>query len=203
MSRVLIVYATSHGQTQAVAEAIASRLRGGGHVVELASADAGVSRLPPPADYDAVVLGSRIQFGRHAPAIGEYVHAHRAALFDVATAFFSVSLSAAQRGAGTDPNGYVRRWCEAHAWYPMRWTAIAGALRYPQYGRALRVVMKLLARAGGHATDTSREHVYTDWPKVAAFADAIAADLTPRVEVVEAADAAPGAPSPRFRSLPC
>jgi len=202
VSRVLIVYASAHGQTRAIADAIADRLRQRDHVVELGDAAAGMWGLPPPDDYDAVVLGSRVQLGRHAPAIAEYVRLHRSALFDVATAFFSVSMSAAQRGKGTDPNGYIRRFFEDNAWHPMRWVAFAGALRYRRYGRVLRLVMKLIARAGGHSTDTSRDHDYTDWAAVSDFADAIDGDLTvtPRVPVV---DAAAAAPSPRSRSLPC
>ncbi len=182
MSRILILYATSHGQTHRIADAIADRLRARGHVVELADAGAGGRCLPPPADYDAVVLGSRIQFGHHARAIGAYVRAHRAALDEVTSAFFSVSMSASEPGSGTDPSGYLRNFFDEHAWHPPHAIALGGALPYRQYGPILRFVMKQISRAAHHTTDTSRDHDFTDWDAVTRFADQLADELEPRAQ---------------------
>jgi menaquinone-dependent protoporphyrinogen IX oxidase len=35
--------------------------------------------------------------------------------------------------------------------------------------------MKRIALAAGHSTDTSRDHAYTDWSRVDAFADRVLA----------------------------
>ncbi len=47
---------------------------------------------------------------------------------------------------------------------------IAGALKYTQYNWFIRWVMKGIARKEGGSTDTSRDHEYTDWRQVAAYA---------------------------------
>jgi menaquinone-dependent protoporphyrinogen oxidase len=174
MSRILIAYASSHGQTRKIAETIAADLYRSGHVVELASALAG--RPPPVQDYDAVVLGSRVQFGTHARPIIDYITANRAALAEIPSYFFSVSMSTA--GAHVlDPEGYLEKLFATTRWQPRQAVAIAGGLPYLRYGFLLRMVMKLISRRNGHATDTRRDHEYTDWAQVRRFAASIASDL--------------------------
>lgn len=59
MSRVLVAYATRHGATQEIAEALAEALRHDGHAADLRAADH-VETLDP---YDAAVLGSAVYYG--------------------------------------------------------------------------------------------------------------------------------------------
>jgi menaquinone-dependent protoporphyrinogen oxidase len=177
MSRIGIVFASSHGQTATIAATLADHLRRRGHVVELGDALAGSP--PPPEDYDAMVIGSRVQSERHAKAIVSYVRSHRASLADMPSFFFSVSMSAAKRDAGPDPHGYIARFCRDTGWEPDRRAAFAGALRYTRYGWFLRVLMKLISWRTGNPTDTSRDHELTDWATVARFAEQLDAVLAP------------------------
>jgi menaquinone-dependent protoporphyrinogen oxidase len=187
MSRILLIYASSHGQTRKISEAIAAELRRVGHIVELAPI---VTDTPPPVqDYDAVVLGSRVQFGKHARPIVDYIIANRAELADAPTYFFSVSMAAAS--GGVDPQGYLERLFTTTRWRPREAKVIPGALHYRQYGWLLRWVMKRISAKAGHATDTSRDHEYTDWTQVRQFAARIAADLAP---------ARPDTPTPGLRA---
>jgi menaquinone-dependent protoporphyrinogen oxidase len=176
MSRILIAYASSYGQTRKIADAIAADLRNSGHVVELA--DALASPPPPVQDYDAVVLGSSVQFGHHAKPIRAYITENRAELGQVPSYFFSVSMSAAGSHA-PDPDGYLEKLFAATQWHPRQAIAIAGGLPYRKYGFVLRQIMKLISRRGGQATDTRRDHEYTDWAQVGRFSTSIAADLGP------------------------
>jgi len=177
MSRILIVYASNYGQTHRIADTLAAELRRTGHEVELA--DAMIARPPPVEDYDAVVLGSRVQFGVHARPILAYIADHRAALDAVPSYVFSVSMAAAGNPAA-DPEGYLEKLFSVTHWRPRAAIAFAGALPYCSYGWFLRQVMKLISRRAGHATDTSRDHEYTDWLQVNRFAEDIARDLAPR-----------------------
>jgi len=176
MSRILIAYASFYGQTRKIAEAIAAQLRGKGHTVELAAACA--SPPPPVEDYDAVVLGSCVEFGHHARPIVEYITANRDALRDIPSYFFSVSMSAAEASTA-DPGGYLADLFTTTQWRPSVAIALAGGLPYRQYGFFLRMVMKLISRRSGHTTDTSRDYEFTDWAAVRRFADGVAADLGP------------------------
>jgi menaquinone-dependent protoporphyrinogen oxidase len=173
MSEILILYASAHGQTLAIAETIAARLRTGGHSAVLAPA---AEHPPEPEAYDAVVIGSRVSFGRHARSIARYIVAHRGALRDMPTAFFSVSMSAAS-ARDPDPAGYIARLYFDTGWHADRAIAFGGALSYTKYGPLVRYVMKQLARRQGQPTDITHDHVFTDWDAVDRFAVAIAEDV--------------------------
>ena len=192
MSRVLVLFASSYGQTRAIAQAIGARLRDRGHVVEVADSSCGLSCLPPPDDYDAVVIGSRVEIGKHAKDVVAYARRHRERLAAMPSAFFSVCMAAAG-ATEADPGGYLARFAADSGWRAPRAIAIAGALKYRRYGWLTRQVMRAIAKRGGHATDTSRDHEYTDWAQVDAFADAVADDLRAAVTPV------PPPPSPEVR----
>lgn len=116
MSRVLVASASRRGRTRRITEELAERLRWRGHEVEVACAREG--RLPPPQDYDAVVLGSRIAWGHHAREILEYVREYRDDLGHKPTGFFSVNFAAALPFSGRDPRGHLRHTFEKLQWAP-------------------------------------------------------------------------------------
>lgn len=116
MSRVLVAYASHDGRVQDIAQELAGRLRARGHEVELANAREG--RPPPPQDYDAVILGSRVQHRHHSREILDYVREHREALEQIPTAFFSVSMAAAVPFTRDDPGGHLARLWRDCGWHP-------------------------------------------------------------------------------------
>lgn len=178
MSRILVVYSSHYGQTCAIANRIAQRLREAhGHEVHVADAGEGWKQVARPEAYDAVIVGSRVEVGRHAPAVVAYLKAYGDALAQRPTAFFSVSMAASTPGAGADPAGYLGKLFAELGWTPSESIALAGALPYRKYGWFLRRVMKQISKRAGHTTDTSRDHVFTDDAAVVAFADRIAARL--------------------------
>jgi len=179
MSTILIGFASHHGQTQKVAVRLGEHLRELGHEVELANLADGLTETPSPEEYDVVVLGSRIEVGRYAPSLAAYVRDHRAALGEVPTALFTVSMAAVSTDRGPDPEGYLAKICRELGWEPTRRMAIAGGLKYRAYGFVTRFVMKMISRRTGRTTDTSKNHEFTDWNTVRRFADDIAA-LCPR-----------------------
>jgi menaquinone-dependent protoporphyrinogen oxidase len=183
MTRILILYATSHGHTRTIAQVIADRLRSGDVRVTMADLQGG-QPLPALSEYDAVVLGSRVHFDRHAPALRAYVAANRRALARLPCYLFSVSMAAAATPHTGDPHGYLARLSEELAWRPRLAVAFGGALPYRSYNPVMRWLMKQVSRRAGHPTDTTRDHVLTDWAAVRAFADeVVACTLTDRVRV--------------------
>jgi menaquinone-dependent protoporphyrinogen oxidase len=142
MSRVLIAYACHFGRTRSIADDLARRLRARGHEVEVANAREG--RLPPPQDYDAVVLGSPVQHGHHAREILDYAHDFHAELDAMPTAFFSVSLAASVPFASTDPGGHLESLVRETGWMPDH-TASFGRLGTPQAWKLADLVAVSLA----------------------------------------------------------
>jgi len=183
MPRILVVYASSHGQTRKIARALGDELRRAGHEVEIADA---LRAAPPPiADYDAVVLGSRVQFGVHARRLVEYLTENRAELTTTPSYFFSVSMSAAG-DTSPDPQGYLEKLFTTTRWRPRLAGVFAGALPYRDYHFLLRWIMKKISQRGGHTTDTRRNHEYTDWRQVQRFAADLARDLATQVTAAPA-----------------
>ncbi len=137
MSRILIAHASRFGQTRTLAEAIAKRLRARGHTVEIACAR--TERVPAPDSYDAIILGSRIELGHHAPEIIDYIREYREELEVKPTAFFSVSLAAAVPFAGLDPRGYLMKTFRELDWLPDH-AAAFGRVGTPQVGQLADLV---------------------------------------------------------------
>ena len=170
--RVLVIFASSHGQTRKIAEAIADRLREHGAEVDLF--DANVTTPPPPDDYDVVGFGSHVRHGKHAPVIHRYIDRHLSSILSRQNFFFSVSLTASEKGYLPDPGDYIFETILATAWRPDLAVAFAGALPYRRYHPVLRLLMKLRSSYLGYPTDTKRDFELTDWGQVRAFADKIA-----------------------------
>ncbi len=168
---LLVVYHSVDGHTARIAERIAQQLRTGGAIVSVAEA----SVAPSPAKFDVVVAGDPIHAGQHTKELTAYLTEHAAALRQVPVALFQVSLTSADR----DPEhqatagGYVEQLTSATGLEPRLVARFAGALRYTAYGRLKRAFMRRIAASGGHATDTSIDHVLTDWDEVDGFANDI------------------------------
>lgn len=193
MSRILILFASSHGQTRRVAEAVAERLYDRGHEVDVCDACSG--RPPAPAAYDAVVMGSRVEFGFHHRRVTRYIRHYLTSLRTMPTAFFSVSMSAST--GGPDPRQYMARLFRTCHFKPGHYQAFAGGLPYTRYGPLTRYVMKRISESEGHDTDTTRDHSYTDWTEVRAFADRFAGDLE-----MEEGESRTERPRPSARRMP-
>jgi hypothetical protein len=78
VGRVLVAYSSKMGSTAEIADAIADELRKAGAEVDLSD----TRRASPPADYDAVVLGSAVYAARWLGPAKRYLKSHREQLAD-------------------------------------------------------------------------------------------------------------------------
>ena len=166
MTQALVLYASTHGHTARIATRVALDLERAGIATDLRQADGKLDYSP--ADYDLVVVGASIHAGRHQRSVADWVSRHAAILSSMPSGFFSVCL-----GTLEDPavgQRYVDEFVERTGWLPRRTVDLAGAIQYRAYGRATRIMIKLMMRRGGHPTDTSRNYDYTDWQAVDDFA---------------------------------
>jgi menaquinone-dependent protoporphyrinogen oxidase len=177
MPRILLLYATTEGQTKLIAERIAHTLRQKGHGVELLPADTAQPDLNPAA-YDAVMVGASIHYGHHPAYLRALIRRHRDALAARPCAFFSVSLSAGgPRPKPAAAQRYLDKFLRKTGWQPQLTARFAGALKYSLYGPIKRRVMIVFVGLGGGNTDTSQDYEYTDWDAVERFANAYAQSL--------------------------
>ena len=161
MARLLIVYGTREGHTRAVAHRISEAARERGHAADVVTAE----HLPSPARYDAVVVAAPVHRLRHPPEVVRWVRENRGALGRIPSAFFSVSLAAAlpDPKRSEDARRNIEDFIRETGWRPDVVHAVAGALAYTRYGPLTRLGMRLTARMHRLDTDTTRDHVYTDW----------------------------------------
>jgi menaquinone-dependent protoporphyrinogen oxidase len=168
--KILIAFATTHGQTEKIAAAIGQAMERRGCLVTIANVKA--RRPPHPNQFDGVVVGASIIARGHQPAVEAFIRDYVATLNLMPTAFFSVSASAGSSlEKGRAAARRVRDEFLLHVGFrPALSECIAGAIKYTRYNILLRWYMKKASRMNGGSTDTSRDHEYTDWNQVASFA---------------------------------
>ncbi len=177
MPRILLLYATTEGQTARIAERIAQTLCDQGLSLEVLPADTAPAQLDL-ATYDGVIVGASIHYGHHPAYLRTLIRRHRDALAARPCAFFSVSLSAGgPRPKLEAAQRYLEKFLRRTGWQPQLTASFAGALRYSLYGPIKRRVMIMIVGLGGGNTDTTRDYEYTDWDAVERFAGAYAQRL--------------------------
>jgi menaquinone-dependent protoporphyrinogen oxidase len=175
MHKILLVYATREGQTRKIAEFLASELTTrGADVMLVNAADQAAAQGVNPADYDKVVLGASMHAGHIEKELLGYIKTHQAILQSKSCPFFLVLMAAAtedrqQRARELQEAEQMVRKQVPMALGPME--LIAGALSYTRYNWFIKWTMKRISAKYGGATDTSRDHEYTDWEQVRRYAE--------------------------------
>ena len=173
MARILIVYSTTDGQTLRICERLRGILESRAHKVSLVpvshSVDAELEKN------DTIVVGASIRYGRHQPAVVEFIERNAQALNRKASAFFSVNVVARKPEKNQpETNPYVRKLLRRIAWHPRVAAAFAGKIDYPRYGIVDRAVIRFIMLLTGGPTDPKAVVEFTDWKQVEAFGDLIA-----------------------------
>jgi menaquinone-dependent protoporphyrinogen oxidase len=181
MKSVLVVYATTEGQTRKIAEFIAEALKGHGVEVELVDSAAKGAALVQPVYAAAIVCGSLHQH-KYQSSLLRFVKDNRSWLDGIPAAFVAVSLTAAvPDDKGVDAlREAVEAFYRETGWTPGITHHVAGALRYSEYDYFKRLRMKRIAGQRGGDTDTSHDYEYTAWDDLTRFAEDFAA--TTRVQ---------------------
>ena len=179
MTRILVLYGTTEGQTAKVARFLGDTLQAAGVSADVV--EAGTAR-PSPDGYDGVLVAASIHAGGYQRAVHHWVHDHARTLNDKPAAFLSVCLGVLQRTpkAQEDLAAIVDRFLTATGWHPATVKQVAGALPYSKYNWLTRWTMVRIVRKAGGDIDTSRDYEYTDWADLRAFAEEFARSLRAR-----------------------
>jgi menaquinone-dependent protoporphyrinogen oxidase len=168
MSRILVVFHTSEGQTRRITDRVSGVLRDLGDSVDVHEVDS----APAPDAYDGVIVGDSIHAQHHSKALTRYLRDHVAALNAGPAALFQVSLTSANPDEEhtATAQGLVHELLERTGFDPAMVGLFAGALVYTQYGWFKRRVMRAIVKRDVDDTDMTRDYEYTDWPAVEQFA---------------------------------
>lgn len=176
MTTVLIAYSTSDGHTRAICERIARGLESPGVSVNLRP-------VPECSDADvaasgAIVIGASIRYGKHKPEVAAFVTRHRTTLQARPNALFSVNVVARKpQKSRAQTNPYFKRLLQEIGWLPQLAEVFAGRIDYPRLGPVDRTMIRFIMWMTQGPTDPKRSFEFTDWQRVDAFAERIAALL--------------------------
>ncbi|WP_282167382.1 menaquinone-dependent protoporphyrinogen IX dehydrogenase [Shewanella japonica] len=173
MSNNLIIYSTVDGQTRAICEAIKAVVVNAGEQVELVSlaqANA-LSQAGRLADFDKILIGASIRYGKHRPQLFEFITHYQTELERAKSGFFTVNVVARKPEKNTpDTNPYMQKFLTLTKWQPKLLGVFAGKIDYPKYRTIDRVMIRFIMWMTKGPTDTSGTYEFTDWNKVDEFA---------------------------------
>lgn len=177
--KVLILYASTEGQTRKVAEHIASDVQAAGHEAVVHDMG-GEHRLPPVKTFDGVICAASVHQGYHQESAVNLITAQADSLNAMHSAFVSVSLSAAMADGRAEAQGYVDRFLSATGWKPNMTLLLAGAVRLSGYDYFERQVMKYIVLQRGVAHDLDVDYECTDWGALDGFVSAFLKAVPPQ-----------------------
>jgi menaquinone-dependent protoporphyrinogen oxidase len=174
MARILILYSTTDGHTIKICSRLQQVLERDGHQLALISID-DAAQLDL-RDFDTIVIGASIRYGKHGKRVLDFVNRHVRLLDSKANAFFSVNIVARKPDKNQpDTNPYVRKFLRQVAWRPKALAVFAGKLDYPRYRFFDRLIIRFIMLLTRGPTDPSAVIEFTDWQQVEAFARRISA----------------------------
>lgn len=173
MPNILLVYASHDGQTAKICRTLQGIIQQAGQQISLLS----VSQAAQVdlADFDKIVIGASIRYGKHSPALVAFIKQNQAVLDSKPNAFFSVNL-VARKAEKSSPatNPYLQKFLKHITWKPKHLAVFAGRVDYPRYGIFDRFLIRLIMWMTHGPTDPKATVEFTDWEQVKAFGRQIA-----------------------------
>ena len=170
MTRVLVLYGTTEGQTRKIAERAAVQIRERGHQAALRDG-AALASEGDVETFDAFIIAASVHQQQHQEAITAFVMAHRKLLNAKPSAFISVSLSAVLEGGQAEAQNYVDRFVSVTEWQPRMTLLLGGALRFTEYDYFQEQIVKFIVLKGGNVASSGHDREFTDWKALAGFVD--------------------------------
>lgn len=167
--KLLIVYATTEGQTEKVCSFFKEKGEAEGHEVKLVNAADNPSE---PEGFDRVIVAASMHNRSFQNEVSTYVEAHHESLNAIPSAFVTVSLAATEKASKWFGEGFKKSVAEVlqnWKWQPAMVLHLAGALKYLEYDWLRKFALRLAARSMGLPTNTKKDHEFTDWQEAEQF----------------------------------
>ena len=174
MAKVLILYSTTDGHTVEICNRLTATIEQGGDSVKL------VNLLDGPTlegrEFDKIVLGASIRYGKHQPAVYDFIRNNQATLEAHPNALFSVNVVARKPEKNTpETNPYLQKFLKQIDWQPQNLGVFAGKISYPDYGFVDKQMIRFIMWMTKGPTDTTTVVEFTDWDSVDEFGRMVAA----------------------------
>jgi menaquinone-dependent protoporphyrinogen oxidase len=174
MPHTLIAVSTVDGHTLKICLRIKQLLEGRHHQVSLMAIDEALKT--DCGAFDKILIGASVRYGKHQPAVYEFIARNRAVLDRGACAFFSVNAVARKTGKDTpETNTYFQRFTQLSQWAPPLAATFAGKIDYSKYTFKDRLVIQFIMWLTHGPTDIHKAVEFTNWNAVDEFAERVAA----------------------------
>ncbi len=168
MAKILILYATTDGHTLKICQKLQTVIEQQTHQVTLVSIQE--PQLPELNDFDKIVIGASIRYGKHHPRILQLIQQQQALLDSKPNAFFSVNIVARKAEKNTpETNPYFQKFLKRITWQPKHMAVFAGKLDYPSYRSFDRLMIRFIMWLTKGPTDPTAVIDFTDWSQVERF----------------------------------
>ena len=166
MKKILLIYSTVDGHTKTICEKILSYSETS--QVDILPIDSSINIK----DYDTVVIGASIRYGKYREEIFEFIKENEELLNSKDNAFFSVNVVARKENKNKpETNPYLIKFLNKISWRPKILDVFAGKIDYPKYKFLDKYAIKFIMWITKGPTDTSKVYEFTDWNRVKSFAE--------------------------------
>ena len=166
MKKILLTYSTVDGHTKTICEKILSYSKTS--QVDILPIDSSINIK----DYDTVVIGASIRYGKYRDEIFEFIKENEELLNSKDNAFFSVNVVARKENKNKpETNPYLLKFLNKISWQPKILDVFAGKIDYPKYKFLDKYAIKFIMWITKGPTDTSKVYEFTDWNRVKSFAE--------------------------------
>ena len=174
MAEVLILYSTTDGHTVEICKRLSATIEQSGDSVELVNLKDGPTL--DGREFDKLVIGASIRYGKHQPAVYDFIRKNQAVLEAHPNALFSVNVVARKPEKNTpETNPYLQKFLQQIEWQPQNLGVFAGKISYPDYGFVDKQMIRLIMWMTKGPTDLNTVVEFTDWDKVDEFGRMVAA----------------------------
>jgi len=174
MSKILIIYSTTDGHTREICQRLSKVIEAQDNQNEVKLISINDGQDIELDNFDKIVVGASIHYGKHRPQVHEFVNKYEKILNNKPNAFFSVNVVARKPEKNQpDTNPYLIKFLKQVSWRPKELAVFAGKIDYPSYTFWDRLMIRLIMWITKGPTDPKKIVEFTDWNKVEAFGNVI------------------------------
>ena len=168
MTKYLFLYSTTDGHTKRICEYIGNILKQQNNEIKIEPISLELKKL---GEYDAIILGASIRYGKHQKSVFNFINKHKDLLETKKSAFFSVNVVARKSEKNSpNTNPYMKKFLKTSSWQPNKLGVFAGKVDYPSYKFFDKYIIRMIMWITKGPTDTSQSYEFTDWNVVENFA---------------------------------
>ena len=167
MSKVLIIYSSTDGQTKLICDRIKKKSVNESEIKVISIEDVENENI---STYKNLVIGASIRYGKHSKKVYKFINKNKHILERQNTSFFSVNVVARKLEKNTpETNPYIQKFLKITNWKPGLLAVFAGKIDYQKYRFFDKQIIRFIMFITKGPTNTSGVYEFTDWDSVDAF----------------------------------